>query len=304
MDEQFAHPSGQVLLEEVRKIFEQKPIFQTRNRPIVFLCGGPVAGRSRNMRRAFLTWSKHNLPDLTVLLAEDAYKHTKIYEPPETLNLAEFEELIGTVANCILVFPESEGSFAELGLFSGGEIRKKVLVANHAAYQAKESFINLGPIKTIDLNSYLSPTVVVSKRHGRFDFEPVRERLGRLMERTKRTSFAYRPYKKLDQLEKLLIALEMVNIFRLVTLSSLEACVRAVFDNASPRELKPIVSILAGAGFIRIRDHYFSVDPGKDSLLQFEGIKIDQMKARVLHYYQQHRPSVYQQFQRAQNASR
>ena len=100
------------------------------------------------MRSEFLRWSTKNFPEVVTLLAEDAYRHTKIYDQPETVNLSEFEQIIGTVADCVLLFPESEGSFAELGLFSNtAEIRRKILVANAIVYQSKDSFLNLVLIK-------------------------------------------------------------------------------------------------------------------------------------------------------------
>jgi hypothetical protein len=202
------------------------------------------------------------------------------------------------------VFPESEGSFAELGFFSGGELRKKVLVANSVAYQAKESFVNLGPIKTIDGFSFLSPTVQVVRHGRRFDFSPVQERLGRLIERTNRRAFQYAAYKDLSYLGKLLVTLEMINIFHFVTLASLGDCIRTVFDNANMKELKRILSILAGAGYVRVQDHFFSLEMDKSTLLEFDGIRIDDVKARVLHYYQQHQSVLYRRFQVHRNARR
>jgi hypothetical protein len=299
MDEQFLHPRGSSLLAEVRTIFEKKPIFQNAKKPVIFLCGGPLKTSKRNMRREFLRWSSVELPGVVTLLAEDAYGHTKLFDPPETVNLSEFEEVIGTISDCILVFPESEGSFAELGLFSHvGDVSEKMLVANAIAYQAKDSFINLGPIKTIDGISYLGPTIQIAKRYGRFDFEPLRDRLERLMERARRKSFQYAPYRRLDYLGKFLITLEMINIFQVLTLESLGDCIRSIFDTARSKELKRILSILAGAGYIRVHDGFFFLAKGKDSLLEFDDVRIETLKARALNYYQEHRPDLYRRFQR------
>lgn len=131
MDEQFSHRRADELLVEVGRIFRERPVYRRKDRPVVFLCGGPTAARSRYMRRHFLDWSRDNLPTVVCLLAEDAFKHTALYNPPEPFNLSDFEQVVGEIADCILIFPESEGSFAELGLFSNvSAIRKKLLVAN------------------------------------------------------------------------------------------------------------------------------------------------------------------------------
>src|ERR1700740_772091 len=101
MDDQFQHPSGISLLAEVRAAFRNKPIFQKKEKPVIFLCGGPANSRKRTMRRDFLRWANANFPEIVTLLAEDAYKHTTIYDPPETVNLSEFEKIIGTISDCV-----------------------------------------------------------------------------------------------------------------------------------------------------------------------------------------------------------
>jgi hypothetical protein len=305
MDEQFGHPRAEALLREVRQLFETKAIFQRQDRPIVFLCGGPVTSGAKNMRREFLTWAKRRLPELVIILAENAFKHTKIYHPLAVVNLSEFEALIASVADCVLLFPESAGSFAELGLFSGNtKLKKKMLVANRIELQAKESFVNLGPIRTIDKWADLRPTIQLSTRRGRFDFEPLKERLHRLTVRPYRKSFQYVTYENLEYLGKVLVILEMISIFNFVTIESLYQCMRAVFDTAKPPELKRVLSILTGAAYVRFENGFYFLDARKDSLLEFEGFRMDDMRARVIHYYKEHRKILYLQFKRALSANR
>jgi hypothetical protein len=300
MDDQFRHPSATSLLAEVRAAFENKPIFQNKKKPVVFLCGGPLVSSKRNMRRDFLRWSSKNFPEVVTLLAEDAYRHTNNYDKPEAVNLSEFEQIIGTISDCVLLFPESAGSFAELGLFSNvNEIREKMLVANLITYQSQDSFLNLGPIRSIDRKSFLSPTVQILQHHGRFDFEPLRTRLERLTNRTNRKSFKYAPYKSLDHLGRFLVTLEMISIFKFVTLESLGECIRAAFGAAGNKQLKRTLSILVGADYIRERNSFFSMISGKRSLLEFEDIRIEDFSARALNYYQEHRPELYRRFRRS-----
>src|SRR5580692_7784893 len=138
MDEQFEHANAVALLGEVRNAFKHKPIFQNQKKPVLFLCGGPIDARKASMRSEFLRWASKSFPEVVTLLAEDAYRHTRIYDRPETVNLSEFEAIIGANCDCVLLFPESEGSFAELGFFSGvTKIRNKVLVANPVTFQSK-----------------------------------------------------------------------------------------------------------------------------------------------------------------------
>jgi hypothetical protein len=97
MDQPFAHPTGERLLSEVRTIFENKPIFHRRDKPFVFVCGGSTKRRSRTIRRKFLEWAEHGVPNVVSVLAEDAYDYTHLYDPPEVVNLSDFEGFIGEI---------------------------------------------------------------------------------------------------------------------------------------------------------------------------------------------------------------
>ena len=94
----------------------------------------------------------------------------------------------------------------------------------------------------------------------------------------------------------------MINIFHLLTLQSLEECIRAAFGTASQKDLKPILSILVGANYVRMNEGFFFLNRRKESLLQFEGVRIDDIKARTLGYYQRYQPGLYRQFRRVRNA--
>jgi len=300
MDEQFGHQKAVDLLKEVRQLFEKKAIYQKRDRPIVFLCGGPIAPRARNMRQQFLAWAKETLPQLVIVLAEDAYEHTQFDDPLALINLADFETFITEVADCVLLFPESAGSFAELGLFSGNaKIKKKVIVANRFDYQTTNSFVNLGPIRTIN---QVVPTILVTRLEGRFDFAPLKNRLDSLIER-RRKSFRYVTYEKLGTLQKVLVVLEMIKIFQVLSLESLYQCMRQVFDKARPKELLRFLAVLKSAGYVRFEDDFYFLGLRKESLLEFDGVRIEDMQARVLFYYKTHQVSLYTRLASALNAS-
>lgn len=115
---------------------------------------------------------------------------------------------------------------------------------------------------------------------------------------TQRRAFLYKPYKELTYLEKFLLTLEMINIFTFVSLESLGYCIRYIFGNANPKELKRILSILAGAQYIQASDSFFSLVPRKQSLLEFEGVQIENTKARILDYYTRYNPTLYNRFRR------
>jgi hypothetical protein len=122
----------------------------------VFVCGGKIGNGETSLRQQFIQWAEHNLPNFICLLAEDALKDGFVVGRRKFIDLARFESVIAGIADCVLIFPESPGSFAETGFFSNSKkIRDKTLVINPIDKQ-KDSFLNMGPIHTIDRFSFLS----------------------------------------------------------------------------------------------------------------------------------------------------
>jgi hypothetical protein len=95
----------------------------------------------------------------------------------------------------------------------------------------------------------------------------------------------------------------MVHILRLVTIDGIEESIRAVFGGANIKDLKPILSILVGAGLVELRDDFFYLRKGNRSFLEFEGANVSRIKADVMQYYQKYRPGIYRRFLKLPNAS-
>jgi hypothetical protein len=117
---------------------------------VVFLCGGPFSekskGKIKSLRDAFLRVSQHPaLAGSEVILAET---FTKQFEfSARYTDILQFEADLAQIAELIILFCESEGSFAELGAFArDDEISKRLLVIIRERYANSGSFIALGPI--------------------------------------------------------------------------------------------------------------------------------------------------------------
>lgn len=167
---------GQRHLDDIRKIFEEKPIILRKGKFILFVCGGKIGVGESSLRQEFLEWASTELDEYICILAEDALSDSFVDEGREFVNLAKFESVIADVSDGVLIFPESAGSYAEVGFFSNSEVKKKTFVANLYRHQTTESFLSLGPIDTIDRNTFLK-TVYLNQTNGRTDFTPVKERL-------------------------------------------------------------------------------------------------------------------------------
>jgi hypothetical protein len=281
MGDPFSNPSGQRLLADLRAIFRKEPIFQTRGRHIVFVCGGSTKGRARTMRRAFLEWSKVNFLEIIPILAEDAFRPTEYYDPPTNIDLVKFETIIGEIADCVVVFPESVGSYAEIGYFAAKRtVSRKILVANYLSYQTEDSFLNLGPIRVLDHLSFLKPTVQLPRPCT--DFSPLKRRLKRLIPDRKRRRFEFRPYWQLDYKAKFLVTLQLISLLQPIDLAGLNLCVEAVFESTKPQEIGHIVAILYAAKYLRAQDDRFALAARMQPLLEFRRSDAEKLRSGVV----------------------
>ncbi|MEM6828538.1 MAG: retron St85 family effector protein [Pseudomonadota bacterium] len=118
---------------------------------VVFLCGGPWSDEHDepilSMRDAFMRIAEHQaLRGRELVLAENVTRlsaFTAYYD-----ELLGFENDLAQIVELILLFCESEGSFAELGSFVMlGEIASRVLVIVRDHHWKDDSFIKLGPLQ-------------------------------------------------------------------------------------------------------------------------------------------------------------
>ena len=117
----------------------------------VFLCGGDVANHQswRHQFSQFL--SKANNVD--VFYPEDLFDDLLAGQGQHSL--LSLENILAEAVDVIILFPESPGSFTELGAFSNNEnLRKKLICIQDSKFKSKRSFINYGPIRLLrELNS-------------------------------------------------------------------------------------------------------------------------------------------------------
>lgn len=294
MTSEFSTPAGISLLREIRNLFERNRVFRRNDVPFVFVCGGPID--TNTMRKQFLDWSSRELPEVVTVLAERAFRDTFFHTPPKTYNLGTFESLIADISDCVILFPESPGAYAEMGFFSAiTKIGSKILVVNDILYQAVDSFANLGPINTFNRQSFLNPALHVNTAGpGSIDFSPIKERLKRMMDRKKRTSLTHRTYSQLSRLEKFLIIMEIVNLVHITTLFGLMQCIQTAFDTFKGNEVKQLLSILVASKRVeRLAGDFYALAKGARSGLEFDGADVRDLKARVLLYYKKYTPDRY-----------
>jgi hypothetical protein len=127
----------------LRPAFNSQAFRVNRSLPITFVCGGtdPITA----YRHQFLEKIQKGPKRIISILAERAFPHQLIVR-----NLLEFEKFLGGAADCVLIFVESVGSYAETGMFAALEkVAEKTLVINDRSYSEAPSFLNRGAIGLI-----------------------------------------------------------------------------------------------------------------------------------------------------------
>lgn len=293
MSEFFADRVGCDLIAELASAFKNKDLYRSADVPVIFVCGGKTDVQS-TMRAQFLWWAHQNLSDHVVLLAENAFRTTLVEHHQSIVNLATFESLIAGVSDCVLIFPESAGSLAEVGYFANSKASKKILIANHLKFQAEDSFINLGPLQTINSRSFLQPSLHLSMQGDKFDFSPVADRLRRIKERSRRRQIRYRSYKELQPNERFFIVLEALRVVRITTLENLYKLLKQTHQGANKRDLVHFLSIMIAANYARRNGEFFIADWLKPSMVEFDDFHAQEHSAKILQYYSKRQRHLYE----------
>ncbi len=114
----------------------------------VFLCGADIKDKT-TARSKMAAIFKH-YPRYELLYPEDLFDD--FLAGQGHYSLLELENILADSVDSIVLFPESPGSFAEIGAFSNNEkLAKKMVVLSNKKYKTNKSFINYGPYRLIKL---------------------------------------------------------------------------------------------------------------------------------------------------------
>jgi hypothetical protein len=281
------------LVTEAKLSFSTRVVFRRSSYPIVFLCGGTKMWCARNkFRRNINTRTL----DYHFFLAEDAARDITAHDEPRFLNLAEFETVIADISDCVMVFPESPGSFAELGLFAGSEtIRKKLFIIGDLSHQG-DSFINLGPVALANSEAVFRPALYGDFKTRKPDFSPVIEKLKARLPSQRRKKFEYRRFEDAKRQDRFFLAFELVRAFRFLTLADLMYLIDFIFGTCKEDELRTIVSLLCSSKcFVRVGPdlEFFAVAKNAEPFLDFVDWDISRFTMRASALYLQRDPNVY-----------
>ena len=184
------------------------------------------------------------------------------------------------------------GSYAEVGFFSNSsKIRKKTLVVNRLDKQTVDSFLNLGPIDTINRASLLQTVFIDVQKAA--DFTQVGQRLsGRV--KWQRERLRHKRFGQYNFKQKLLVVFEMLRLLRLADIGTLRHALVACFGgNPTYQELESLLRILLATKFIQQDEDYYKVVAGL-TLIEIENLEVEVIFARVGLFYEKHSTELFE----------
>ena len=133
-------------LEQIANVIKEKVFVAHDNKVTVFLCGADITNtdtaRSK-MASIFSNYARYEL-----LYPEDLFDD--LLAGQGQYSLLDLENILADSVDAIVLFPESPGSFAEIGAFSNNEkLVKKLIVLSNKKYKSDKSFLNYGPYRLI-----------------------------------------------------------------------------------------------------------------------------------------------------------
>lgn len=217
---------------------------------LVFLCGGPIPKSTeepQSLRGLFLRRLEEISPDMLrrVRKAEDASRWHKMSNHYE--NLLDLEDHLACLAAMVLVFVESAGSIAELGVFcKAKEVSKKLVAVLEHGRLKDASFIQDGPLDVLRKKNATSvqffPWLGPADECGRRNLDPSRatESVNDLLNFVSR-SIEGRPSEQnfvwLYNEHKLLLIADLIEMGVVVQRKEIESLLEGLGKRLRPRDL-------------------------------------------------------------------
>jgi hypothetical protein len=290
------HPASEKLYALLEALFQSGEAYMSPHQHLSFVCGAKT-GEQESLRTKFLTYlntsKDHSILPILAEHAIDEFLSSDIggHSKPD---LAEFENLIGECVDSILIFPESPGSFAELGFFGAMEkVRSKTLIVNLHEHQGN-SFINLGLIPIFNSNSSYNPMLIIE---GGTDagFENVVTRLQfKKSIRKYRNRFLFESFDKLSNKNQLIALYELIRVFSYITEQNLFESIKYVFKKYDVTKVKRLLAILVAMNYVTRNENgdYF-ISKEAPALLEYDDSSFDKAKMSAVSFYQTNDPSAW-----------
>lgn len=245
--------------ERTYEFFSRGDLYFSRDFHLCFVCGAADGqeGRPPAFRRQFLDWAEIREPKLICVQAENAVTDLlRQVEEVGARSLAVIEGVIADTVDSLLIFPESPGSFAELGFFAASDaLCKKTQIAMLAEHQGS-SFITLGPIRHIALSSAFGPVPIILVEPFPGVFQQIADRfLGEMKhKRGYRRRYSLKTWREYSRREQLAILDQFFELTGICTEEDLFDFLFRRFGADDQSEIRLLTALLAALGRVQLTD--------------------------------------------------
>lgn len=284
--------------EKLKSYFSRGSLYFSSSSHLTFVCGcgsDTLPNGDPSLRSLYIAHSlAHPEFGIVCIRAETATTELlRQLEERERTNLAHFEKLIADTVNSVLIFPESPGSFAELGFFSAIEtISKKTLVAIREEFQ-DNSFISLGPIHYISSVSSYRPLPISLGNDIQLGFRIISQRLAmpENAPRPYRNHFELLSWKDYESRKQLALLDEIIEIVGALTEPDLRSIVADIFGSYDIALVRMLLSLLVAMNRVRRNENgdLFATGQGS-SFMESKSSARASLKARWMSAYETLQP--------------
>lgn len=285
------------LLSSLTSLFSQGQAFLLPHQHLSFVCGAREGSvQDVPLRTLFLDYldgSDGESPILPIL-AEKAIEEFLEAKRDTALELGNFEHLIAACVDSILIFPESPGSFAELGFFAATpDVLKKSLIVNQENYQGN-SFINLGLMPFYNRDSVYKPMMIIGANQE-LGFSQIKDRLLISNSGAKyRRRFPSDEFKLLNPKHQLIALHELIRAFGYIREENLFQMLSLVFRSYDLVDVHRLLAILVAMKYVS-RNEYgdYVMQNDAPGLLEYNHDLFDKARTQVMLFYRKHDPEAY-----------
>ncbi len=227
---------------------------------IIFVFGSAPSETSG--RTLFMNYIEKEKTPFQFVTIEKLYTDLRTYAfksrgaGSEKIKLAELEYIAIKNAFSVLIFPESPGSYAELGYFSAKEdTRKKIIVSNKLKYHHKRTYVN-SVIDFIHEKKEMKPVIYTDEENQQYFSNYIQDLLENYID-YKEEVFIKLENKKSNNMYILGIVYELIKLFPSLIYSELLFLVKHSFDKLSieikevDNYLKAMISLLVISNLIK-----------------------------------------------------
>lgn len=211
--------------------------------PIVLVFGGPLGDPMGSARQLFLNWMMvSNSPVKSLIRTPEQFSDWNKFEGYG--NLVDFERDAGHLTKAIVLFSESEGSFAELGAFCmDSVISERLFVVIAKEFYHATSFIAYGPVKKIE-DRHHDHSICVMDTLEPAKLEPELASIAAALEEKISSIPRTQAFDPSRHRDKFLLVADLVELFGALTITELDALVKVMEVDLSMTQLRAILNQL------------------------------------------------------------